>query len=61
MVILNYVIPQLIFAIEVLFTLETKPVVQAQLIVRMNATLGVEDLDVARRQISLDKIDSEEY
>ena len=52
-------IPQLIFIIEVHFTLKAKVVVQALFIVRMEASFGLEDLPVdvtTGRQISLDKI-----
>jgi len=43
-------IPQLIFVIKVLFTLEAIVVVQALSIVRMKAIFGLEDLDVTSRQ-----------
>jgi hypothetical protein len=60
------VIPQLIFVIKVLFTLEAKVVVQTLLIMRMKALFGLEDLDVTRRQKILvnipgDDINNEEY
>ena len=53
--------PQLIFVIKDFFTLEAKVVVRALFVVRMEARFGLEDLNITRRQVNLDKIDSEEY
>jgi hypothetical protein len=53
-------IPQLIFVIKVLFTLEAKVVVQALSIVRMKAIFGLENLDGAKiKSLENIPIDSE--